>query len=103
MDIQLKAYAEGKGKRASILHAIDAADVGLGVAEIIERVLPDADLYKVYVTGGISLHYLYDQREARLPKAQTVSTLVALFDDNTIHISKRSKEIDAIKNELKHF
>lgn len=73
---------------------MDATGVGESVAELVEKEMPVADIYKVYITGGIDTRVDYAVREVRLPKSQMVSTLVVSFDSKRIFLSKRGREIN---------
>jgi hypothetical protein len=101
MDTQLRLYAAKQGKTPFITWLIEANGVGEGVIEIIERELPNAQLYKVYVTGGINASV--DYNEIKLPKSQMLSRLVALYDAGLIHMSKKSRQINAMIDELQSF
>lgn len=101
LDKQLKANAEKKEKNCAITYIIDATGVGEGVSEMIIKELPNADIKKVYLTGGINASR--DGNQIRLPKTQLASTLVALFDDERILLPGRSREIDAIIDELLNY
>lgn len=103
LDEQLRSRTQSEGKQADTVYALDATGVGEGVSELIEHKMPDADIYRVYLTGGISPTIDYKAREIRLPKHQMVSTLVAAFDSDRIYLSSRSKEIDAMIAELENF
>ena len=100
---QLRAYAEGAGKEADITWAVDATGVGDGVCEIISSKIPLTDIYLVYLTGGINANIGYKNRQIRLPKNQMVSCLLGCFDSDRIFISKKSRELDAIKEELQSY
>ena len=100
---QLRAYAEGAGKEADITWAVDATGVGDGVCEIISSKIPLIDIYCVYLTGGINANIGYKNRQIRLPKNQMVSCLLGCFDSDRIFLSKKSRELDAIKEELQNF
>ncbi|MEI7827661.1 MAG: hypothetical protein WCI87_07715 [Euryarchaeota archaeon] len=101
MDAQLQTHAAKKGKKAVITWVLDCGGVGEGVAEMVEKAMPGAQIIKVYLTGGVNP--TIDRREVHLPKAQMVSTLVALFDGHFLHLTKRSQEIEAIKEELQNY
>jgi hypothetical protein len=103
IDEQLKAHAKRQKKVAEITFVLDATGVGESVAELVEKEMPVADIYKVYITGGIDTNVDYSVREVRLPKSQMVSTLVALFDSKRIFLSKRGREIDAMIEELQNY
>jgi hypothetical protein len=101
IDRQLRAYAEGAGKEADIAWAVDSTGVGDGVCEIISSKIPLADIYRVYLTGGINANIDYKNRQIRLPKNQMLSCLLGCFDSDRIFLSKKSRELDAIKEELR--
>jgi len=103
IDQQLRAYAEGAGKEADISWLIDSTGVGDGVAEIIASKMEYTDIYRVYLTGGINAAIDYENRQIKLPKNQRVSCLLGCFDSDRIFLSKRSREIEAIKEELQSF
>jgi hypothetical protein len=104
IDRQLRAVAEGAGKEADITWSVDSGGVGDGVVEIIaSKMGPNVELYRVYLTGGINASTDYDNRQIRLPKNQMVSCLLGCFDSDRIFLSKRSRELDAIKEELQNF
>ena len=92
IDRQLRAVAEGSGKRPDITWALDATGVGDGVCEIIQNRMPLAGVYRVYLTGGINTAIDYNNRQIKLPKNQMVSVLLGCFDSDRIFISKRSRE-----------
>lgn len=96
LDAQLRNKTLAEGKKPDIVYALDATGVGEGVADLIEKKLPDADIYRRYVTGGISPSIDYEMREIRLPKTQLVSILVAALDSDRIYFSSHSKELDAM-------
>ncbi|MGZ4846414.1 MAG: phage terminase large subunit family protein [Halobacteriota archaeon] len=103
IDDQLKVKARIKGKQCEITYALDATGVGQGVTELVAQAMPNATIMRCYLTGGITPATDWDLREVRIPKGQMVSTLIALFDANRLHLSKRSKEIDAMVTELENF
>jgi hypothetical protein len=65
--------------------------------------MPLAEFYRVYLTGGINAAIDYDNRQIKLPKSQMVSVLLSCFDSDRIFISKRSRELEAVKQELQNF
>ncbi|MGZ7132928.1 MAG: phage terminase large subunit family protein [Halobacteriota archaeon] len=103
LDGQLRAKASALGKKVDIVYVLDATGVGEGVCELVEKKLPHADVYRVYLTGGISPVIDHASREIRLPKNQLVSTLLAVFDSDHIYISSHAKEIAAMIEELDNF
>jgi hypothetical protein len=103
MDQQLKAHAAAQKKLAEIFYFIDATGVGTGVCEIIESELPEADIYRVYITGGIKETVDYNEREVRLPKGQMVSALMAAFDSGILHLTKKSSLYAEMLDELQNY
>jgi hypothetical protein len=69
--------------------------------EMIIKALPNADIRKCYLTGGINPSD--DGIQIKLPKTQMASTLVALFDDGRVKLPKTSKEIEAMVEELLNY
>jgi len=101
LDAQLRADAQKKGVRCSVTYILDSTGVGEGVSEMIINALPHADIRKCYLTGGIN--YSEEGRQIRLPKTQLVSTLVAALEGGRVRLTKRSKEIDAMVDELLNY
>jgi hypothetical protein len=65
---------------------------------MIIKALPNADIRKCYLTGGIDPKE--EDIQIKLPKTQMASTLVALFDDGRVKLARSSKEIEAMVEEL---
>jgi hypothetical protein len=104
LDDMLKDKAIELRKKDSITWVLDTTGVGEGVAELIEKAMPLADLKKVYITGGLKASYAHDNyNEIHLPKSQLVSTLVAAFDAKAIYLTRDSREIEAIIDELRNY
>ncbi|MGA7075608.1 MAG: hypothetical protein WBZ42_03550 [Halobacteriota archaeon] len=101
LDAQLRADAQKKGVRCSVTYILDSTGVGEGVSEMIINALPNADIRKCYLTGGIN--HSEEGRQIRLPKTQLVSTLVAALEGGRVRLTKRSKEIDAMVDELLNY
>ena len=102
MHDQLKAHAVKQGKIAMITYALDATGVGESVAELVEKALPGQEIKKIYLTGGINVN-VENYHEIHLPKSQMISTLVSLLDSKHIYLTKKSREIDAILDELANY
>jgi hypothetical protein len=100
---QLKTYAASKGKLCYPVFIIDCTGVGEGVFILVKREMPNADLWKCYLTGGTEPRVDYSERTVYLPKNQGVSTLNALFDSDCIHFTTKLALIEAIKGELRAF
>ncbi|MFZ0011275.1 MAG: hypothetical protein WAL97_05150 [Halobacteriota archaeon] len=104
LDEFLKAKAVEQRKKDSITWVLDTTGVGESVAELVETAMPLADIKKVYITGGIKATVASDNyNEIHLPKSQLVSTLVAAFDAKIIYLTRDSREIDAIIDELRNY
>lgn len=103
MDTQLKDHGAKKGKVAEITYILDSTGVGEAVAELVEKAMPYADIVKCYITGGIRPNIDEWSKSVTLPKSAMVSNLVALFDAGQISLTKRSKEIDAMLEELQNY
>jgi len=103
MDSQLKDHGAKKGKVAEITYILDSTGVGEAVTELVEKNMPYADIVKCYLTGGINTNIDEWSKEVHLPKSQMVSNLVALFDAGQISLTKKSKEIDAMLEELQNY
>lgn len=104
LDVFLKAKAVEEHKKDAITWVLDASGVGEGVSELVEKAMPLADLKKVYITGGLKPTYAADNyNEIHLPKSQLVSTLVAAFDAKAIYLTRDSREIEAIIDELRNY
>lgn len=101
LDEQLRAGAREKGLSCLITYILDSTGVGEGVSEMVIKALPNADIRKCYLTGGIDPKE--DGIQIKLPKTQLVSTLIALFDDGRVKLPKSSKEIEAMVEELLNY
>jgi hypothetical protein len=98
---QLRADAQERGLWCHVTYILDSTGVGEGVSEMIIKALPNADIRKCYLTGGINPSE--EGIQIKLPKTQMASTLVALFDDGRVRFPKSSKEIEAMVEELLNY
>jgi hypothetical protein len=98
----LRKEATKNGARCDITLLVDASGVGGGVAEMIVAALPNEDVRSVFITGGQSAR-LEDGGHVYLSKSLLVSNLVALFESHRIYLSKYSREMDALLDELANF
>lgn len=79
---------------------IDEGGVGTAVADQIVELIPNADIYRVTLTGGIRPKWI-DARNVSLPKPQMASTLIALFEGRRIWVaSEDKKQLEELKDEL---
>jgi hypothetical protein len=101
LDQQLRAWSAKDGKQASIIYLLDSGGVGEGVSELVTAALPEATIFKCYLTGGYQ--HSIDGFEIRVPKSQMVSALVAVFDANRISLPAGAREIDAMLDELSNY
>lgn len=103
-DESLKRIAAKQGKTASNTFILDATGLGAPICEIVSNKLgPNADLKRVYITGGINTTEGSEYNEYHVPKGQLISGLMAAFDSKSIYMTRQSKEIDQIKTELSEF
>lgn len=103
MDTQLKAIAAKQRKTALVHYNLDATGLGGPICEVVSEQLPLADIKRVYITGGINTTEGADYNEYHVPKGQLVSGLMAAFDASVIYMAGRSKEINAVVDELANF
>ena len=106
LDTKLKEGASTDRLEAGITYILDATGVGQGPSEQIVQALNAqsyAEVYRCYLTGGINPTVDDEIMQIKLPKTQLVSALVSVFDDDRIELPARSKEIDAMVNELSNF
>jgi hypothetical protein len=101
LDEQLRAGVREKGLPCLITYILDSTGVGEGVSEMVIKALPNADIRKCYLTGGIDPKE--DGIQIKLPKTQLVSTLVALFDDGRVKLPRSSNGIEAMVGELLNY
>lgn len=101
LDEQLRADATKRGLWCRVTYILDSTGVGEGVSEMLINALPHADIRKCYLTGGINPSS--DGIQIKLPKTQMASTLLALFDDGRVKLPKKSKEIEAMIEELLNY
>jgi hypothetical protein len=101
LDEQLREDAQKRRLWCRVTYILDATGVGEGVSEMIINALPNADIRKCYLTGGINPNN--DGIQIKLPKTQMASTLLALFDDGRVKLPKRSKETEAMVEELLNY
>lgn len=99
LDAQLHEMSSA-GMR-EITYVIDATGVGEGPTDMIVRLLPYANVYRVYLTAGI--HHQKKGYVIHLPKFQMASTLVKLFEGKRLHISKNDPLHDALVSELLNY
>jgi phage FluMu gp28-like protein len=103
-DESLKRIAAKKGKKASNTFILDATGLGAPICELVEKKLgSNADLKRVYITGGINTTEGSEYNEYHVPKGQLISGLMAAFDSKSIYMTRRSNEIGQIKTELAEF
>jgi len=106
LDTKLRKEASKNRLDAGVTYILDATGVGQGPSEQIAQALNAqsyADVYRCYLTGGINPIADDETMQIKLPKTQMVSSLVAVFDSDRIELPARSKEFDAMVNELSSF
>jgi hypothetical protein len=103
LDTKLRLRAAKQEKSLMLTYLVDAGGVGNAAVELCEVELPNADIYRCFITGGLHATVDSREREIRIPKFQLVSTLVALFDSERIHFPKDAKYIEAMVEELESY
>jgi hypothetical protein len=104
MDMQIRELAAKQEKEAVITYILDSTGLGGPICELVEEKLPLADIRRVYITGGINVNIAHDDpHEYHWPKNQLISGLLAAFDSGIIKLTRQSKEIDAVIDELSNF
>ena len=98
---ELRKEGTKDGGRVDLTILTDATGVGAPVAEMIAKALPLEDVRTVFITGGYKARF--EGSDVYLPKGLLVSNLVALFESNRIYLSKHSKELSALIDELANF
>jgi hypothetical protein len=83
-----------------IYYVIDEGGVGTAVTDQVVELIPDADIYRVTLTGG-SRPKWSDARNVSLPKPQMASTLIALFEGRRLWVAADMKaQLEELKEEL---
>jgi phage FluMu gp28-like protein len=103
LDMKLRVHAIQEKRTPIITWVLDSTGVGDAVSELVRRELPDSEIVKCYLTGGINPTLNEENLELHLPKQQLVSNLLSLFDAGLIHLSKESREIELVVEELRDF
>lgn len=82
---------------------IDEGGVGTAVADQIVELIPNADITRVTLTGGLRPKW-NDARNVSLPKPQLASTLIALFESRRIWVAHEDKrKLEELKEELENY
>jgi hypothetical protein len=100
-----KAYNQAKANPDwdFIYIAIDEGGVGTAVADQIVELIPNADITRVTLTGGLRPKW-NDARNVSLPKPQLASTLIALFESRRIWVAHEDKkQLEELKEELETY
>jgi hypothetical protein len=103
LDTQLRLRAIADNKEAMITYLVDASGTGSAAVELIEHELPDAQIFKCFLTGGLRETINYSEKDAKIPKWQLVGNLVSLFDAGAITFPKNARYIDAMLDELQAY
>ena len=65
---------------------VDEGGVGTAVTDQVVELIPNADIYRVSLTGGLRARWV-DARSVNLPKEQMVSTLIALMEGRRLWVA----------------
>jgi hypothetical protein len=98
---ELRKEGTKDGGRVDLTILTDATGGGAPVAEMITKALPSEDVRTVFITGGNTARFAGS--DIFLSKGLLVSNLVALFESNRIYLSKDSKALGALVDELANF
>jgi hypothetical protein len=98
----LRKEATKKGAKCDITLLIDGSGVGEGVAQLVVSQLESEDVRIVYITGG-QTYKIEEGGIIHLSKSLLVSNLIGLFESHHIYLSKQSREMDALLDELASF
>lgn len=83
-----------------IYYVIDEGGVGTAVTDQVVELIPDADIYRVTLTGGLRPKWNH-QRDVSLPKPQMASTLIALFEGRRLWVAPEMKtKLEELREEL---
>jgi hypothetical protein len=82
---------------------VDEGGVGTAVTDQVIELIPDADIYRVSLTGGLRPRWV-DARTVNLPKEQMVSTLISLFEGRRLWVSEEMEHAYIeLRNELEDY
>lgn len=98
LDVQLRK----KKELEFIYYVIDQGGVGIGVTDQVVELIPNADVYRVTLTGGARPRW-EDSRTLSLPKPQMSSLLISLFEADRIWIAGREYHAGDLKQELLNY
>ena len=87
-----------------VYYCIDEGGVGAGVTDQVVELIPDADVYRCTLTGGVNANWK-TARDVSIPKPQMASTLIALFESNRIFIGKddNAAQVKSLRDELLNY
>jgi len=97
-----KAYRQLKANPDfDFIHVvIDVGGVGEAVVDQIVELIPNADVYRMALTGGRTVKW-NDARSVNLPKPEMASTLISLFEARRIRVApQEEKRMEDIREEL---
>jgi hypothetical protein len=89
---------------ADYIHiVVDEGGVGTAVTDQVVELIPNADIYRVSLTGGLRPRWV-DARSVNLPKEQMVSTLIALMESRRLWVAADDrKAFEELKDELDNY
>lgn len=82
---------------------VDEGGVGAAVTDTVVELIPNAELYRVTLTGGIRPKW-NDPRSVNLPKPQMASTLISLFETHRLWADAKMKgQLEELREELNNY
>jgi hypothetical protein len=86
-----------------VYFAIDEGGVGAAVTDQVVELLPNADIYRITLSGGLRPNWT-TYRDVTLPKTQMASTLMALFEGRRLWVGHdKQKQFEELKDELEEY
>lgn len=86
----------------NIIYVVDEGGVGAGVTDQAVELLPNADIYRVTLTGGARPHW-HTSRDVSLPKPQMASRMIALMEGRRMLINSKEFDSGALRDELYNY
>lgn len=103
LDTRLKQRAAREGKSAWTTYVVDCGGVGVSAVEGLERTMGEAEIIKVFLTGGFKERAPDDETNTiMLPKWQLIATFSGLLEAGQVAFPENAKYADAMIDELDH-
>lgn len=96
--------AAREGKSAWTTYVVDCGGVGVSAVEGLERTRGEAEIIKVFLTGGFKERAPDDETNTiMLPKWQLIATFSGLLEAGQVTFPENAKYADAMIDELESF